>query len=241
MTTLHRLTTQGTAELTEEFAKDPNSVSKGTFEDLSEPISGDYDVDLEPVFEAIQAVKDDGIEEFNNEMDSKIAPVLHEQLSIPRRVATDTRMWHRLAAVELREYVKYRWDPDGAILEKYRGRAGDLDSNAIARLWWIAELTHVPPDSDLAPLIDVEDEYELTRVALDYRYLSNRILDNRFHKAKPIVVATVDEFRDSPSEVVNDMPDRIKTALSLMPAEGWVEDNPGTFVSNVKDRMESED
>lgn len=236
--TLKRFTTQGTAEIDEPFAEGERSLDDETLKGYSEPVPGGYEVDFEPIESAIETVREE-YSAYDNQMDSVVAPVVHRQLGIPRRVATDRGLWHRLAAVELERYVRHRWDPSGAILEKFRGDPDDLYSNAIVRLWWIAELTHVPPETGLSDLVDVDDEYDLTRTALEYAFLSNRIVDNEFHRVKPVVVAVVDQFRDAPQAKVNEMPDRIKTALALMPAEGWVEDNPVEFVENVKSRMES--
>lgn len=239
MTELRRLTAEGAAEITEAFATGEEDVPRETFEEHSEPVPGGYDVDFEPVYEAVDEVVSEFDEE-SEEMDAVVAPVLHQQLDVPRRVATDTRMWYRLATVELRDYVRHRWGYDGAIREKFRGDPRDIDSNAVLRLWWIAELTRVPPEAPWAEAFDVDDEYELTRASLKFRSISNRIVDNRFHKVHPVAAAFVDQFRDADSDTVNDAPDPLNTALTLLPAEGWVSDNPVTFVENLKDRMNPE-
>lgn len=237
MTTLQRFTAQGSAEIDQAFAEGTRTLDADLIEESSERVPGGFDVDFDRIDDAIDEIVA-SYDRYDNEMDAAMAPVVHRQLDIPRRVATDRRLWHRLAAVEMEEYVRHRWDPSGAILEKFRGSPDDLYSNAIVRLWWIAELTHVPTDSDFAEVVDVDHEYELTETAFEYAFLSNRIVDNDFHRVKPVVLAVVDEFRDASQDTVNDMPDRIKTALTLMPAEGWVQEHPVEFVQSVKARME---
>jgi hypothetical protein len=239
MTDLQRLTREGAAEITEAFATGEEEVPVETFERHSESVPEGYEIDFEPVRSAVEEAVEDYDEE-DEEMDAVVAPALHRQLDVPRRVATDRRMWYRLATVELRDYVRHRWGYDGAIQEKFRGDPDDIDSNAVLRLWWIAELTEVPSDAPWSEAFDLEDEYELTREALKFRSISNRIVDNRFHKVQPVAAAFVDQFRDQDSSAVSDAPDPLNTALGLLPAEGWVSDNPVTFVENVKERMRTD-
>ncbi|MFC7233401.1 hypothetical protein ACFQMM_22320 [Saliphagus sp. GCM10025308] len=54
------------------------------------------------------------------------------------------------------------------------------------------------------------------------------------------MIAVVDQFADESQDLVNVMPDRLSTLLSMMPAEGWVEDNSVEVVSRLKRQMKSE-
>jgi hypothetical protein len=75
--------------------------------------------------------------------DSWLAPRVHAALRLTRREAADQRTWAYLAVVEFPEYVRWRWaNPDDAGTPVPIDRfMGENTANALARLWWVAELT----------------------------------------------------------------------------------------------------
>lgn len=241
MSQLRRLTEQGASEIDEAFITEEREINDALFERHSEPIEG-TDINYGTIQNKIDEIfVNEDYPEYEAKMDAALAPTLHREIDIDRRTARDKRIWYYLAAVKFEDFVRYRWRFDletqrTAAFEKFKGetRGNNLYSNAIGRLWWLAELTHVDPAT---ADVDVDDEYELTRDVFEYNFLANRILDNAFHMSKPLVVAVVDQFSDADNDIVNDMPDRLSTLLSMMPAEGWVEDNSLTVVRRLKKRM----
>lgn len=244
MTQLRTLQHQAVSEIDEAFIEGTRTISPDLFERHSKPVEG-TNVDYGAIQSKIDEIfVDDDYPRYEASMDAALAPTLHSEIQIDRRTARDERIWYYLAAVKFDDFVRYRWRFDfessrTAAFEKFLGetRGNDLYTNALGRLWWLAELTHVDPAT---AAVDVDDEYELTRKVFEYNFLANRILDNAFHMSKPLVVAVVDQFADEPNELVNDMPDRLSTLLSMMPAEGWVEDNSVEVVRRLKRQMKAE-
>lgn len=95
--------------------------------------------------------------EFNN------VKTVHERLDfLTRSQASDERIWTGLCLTYFWEYTKYRWNIDGNpssenILNHFffnYSSKRSLTRNAVARLWWIGEMTYDEDNSD---------PYELTR------------------------------------------------------------------------------
>ncbi len=99
-------------------------------------------VDLEPLREVIAA----GVSKFGNdppaESDPWLGPRVHAALRLTRREAADKRLWEYLTVVEFPEYVRWRWGDEGKekVVSAVRFM-GEDSVNALARLWWIPELT----------------------------------------------------------------------------------------------------
>lgn len=73
------------------------------------------------------------------QMDPWLAPRLHSALRIPRRAATDDCMWAWLA-FHCRSFVEARFKKGKDKVHPWRYR-GVWSRNAMARLWWGAEMT----------------------------------------------------------------------------------------------------
>ena len=85
----------------------------------------------------------------SSDSDGEAARVIHENLPLSRREASDMRFWHYLAAVMYPHYVSWRYF-DARTGEPNKNRfAGLLDDNAFSRLWWFADLTLDPASSDI--------------------------------------------------------------------------------------------
>jgi hypothetical protein len=76
--------------------------------------------------------------------DRWLAPRLHAALRLTRAEAADRRMWAYLGVVKYPEYVRARFGQTdaGAPLDRF---AGPDSKQALARLWWTAELTRNGP------------------------------------------------------------------------------------------------
>jgi len=77
--------------------------------------------------------------------DAWLAPRVHASLRLSRREAAEGGIWEYLAVAIVPQYVRWRWrgKEKGTARKRYTGR---LDEQAIARLWWGAELTRNGPD-----------------------------------------------------------------------------------------------
>lgn len=96
---------------------------------------------------ALDAVITHGMERFGslprqrrNETDAWFAPRLHSALRLFRREAADVGVWHYLTLSRYREYVLWRWADSSGLVTEERVLGNDR-RNAIAHLWWAAELS----------------------------------------------------------------------------------------------------
>jgi len=111
-----------------------------------EPLGGaiELDVDLvEALVEHALAHEDLDVE---GALDAWLAPKLHYIMRLPLRVAADRGFWAWLALGPCRKYVLHRWKrlgTDGVTAYRF---TGDVTRNAVARLWWYAEMARNGPD-----------------------------------------------------------------------------------------------
>lgn len=102
-------------------------------------------------------------------------------------VATDPRLWTRLAHVELWDYMKSRWPVEEDkttrfIRERYfltRSDSRAIMRNGISRLWWSAQLTY---DENGGP-----HQYDLTEVLLSRLDIAQQLLERNFGRIRPLV------------------------------------------------------
>jgi hypothetical protein len=74
--------------------------------------------------------------------DGEMAASLHKTLTgLTRREASDPDLWAYLCCFGCPQYVRWRWTTNkpSAMWVRY---AGNIRRNALARLWWWAEVTH---------------------------------------------------------------------------------------------------
>jgi hypothetical protein len=139
------------------------------------------DVPLEP----LRAVVEEAMRRFRGngtESDAWLGPRVHATLRLTRREAADRRIWAYLTAVEFPDYVRWRWrsvdDPDDTVpIDRF---LGEDSRNALARLWWAAELTR--NGKDYAP---TEKALAVSRFAVSWQGL-----DALHHR--PAALAVVD-------------------------------------------------
>lgn len=105
--------------------------------------------------------------------------------------ARDPRLWARLAHVDCWEYMRKRWPIERHMSDKERAKrfiqfryfvsqsqSRALLRNGIARLWWIAHLSHRP---------ELENPYELTTVLLTTLDITQQILERGMGRAPNII------------------------------------------------------
>lgn len=98
--------------------------------------------------------------------DGEMAASLHKVLDgLSRREASDADFWAYLCCFGCPQYVRWRWTTNkaGALWSRY---AGNIRRNALARLWWWAEVT-----CDPAKALGDAKRYAITRQVEDRQSL----------------------------------------------------------------------
>jgi hypothetical protein len=107
--------------------------------------------------------------------DQWLGPRVHACLRLTRREAAKRDIWSFLGAVALPEYVLWRWqdtkaEPQGpAPLDRF---AGSDYKQALARLWWTAELFR--NGADYGPAVKALSNQDITNTLLRVDYAHHR-------------------------------------------------------------------
>jgi len=123
--------------------------------------------------------------------DGEMAATIHQALAgLTLREACDAEMWAWLACCGCPRYVRWRWDSDNtnALWTRF---AGNTRRNALARLWWWAEITHQP-----AIPIGTPNRYDTTRNVRDRQSLMLWFVDCAF-SGHPLLVQKLSELQQS--------------------------------------------
>ena len=209
---LRRLTEDGRRLVGDTFLRGETNLNDESINEYVEPMPGGAKADLSTLDTAFDAVVAE-YERTETAMDGKLTADVHRCLDISRRTASDPGLWHWLAVVRYPEFVRHRWEyrSEAAMREKFLGAGSDLYSNAIHRLWWIAELTS-----------DGQD-YTLTQQVFNNQTMVNKVFDRWFARYEPAVVAICDELADERSAVIDEVTRRFNHALTNVQLEGLTE------------------
>lgn len=150
------------------------------------------DLDRAPRLEAFDAAVDAILrarERFDAELDGRFAPALHRALPLGRRQAADPAPWRYLAVVHRPDFVRHRWQNRSwaSVQSRFWQNGTRPDSNAFARLWWIAELTR---DGD---------DYALTEAVLLRQHLATALFVRTLGSYRPLVAACVEVLEGATS------------------------------------------
>jgi hypothetical protein len=108
--------------------------------------------------------------------DAWLAPRLHWSLRLTRREASDRGVWSHLANAVFAEYVVWRWaGADGTVTENRFD--GAVNKQALARLWWGAELFRDGPD------------YQPVEELFAFQDFPNSYLHRPFARNRPLALA----------------------------------------------------
>lgn len=99
-------------------------------------------IDLRPLARVVEEATKRFSADSPEQSDAWLAPRVHACLRLTRREAGDRGLWSYLAIVQLTDYVRWRWGTPTAVARYL----GSETNQAIARLWWGAELTRDGPD-----------------------------------------------------------------------------------------------
>ena len=139
-----------------------------------------------------------------DQMDAWLAPRLHAALRLPRRVANDDGMWSWLA-FQCPRFVEARFRKGKEKLHPWRYR-GMWSRNALARLWWGAEMTRNGTDYSATVLC-----FKRTRTAqfaLELMYSWDR--------AAAIAFTRVAEGADGRTRLSDGQTKRLSTKLKVL-------------------------
>lgn len=219
-----RLTEDGQRLVGDPFLRGDVELSDDDVDEFVEPLPDGVSGDLETLDERVDQVVSTH-SQFETAMDGALAEAVHRNLDITRRVAGDPGLWHWLAVVRYPHFVRHRWEynSEAAMREKFLGAGSDLYSNAIHRLWWIAELTRDGSD------------YTLTETVFSNQTMVNKVFDRWFARHRPSVVAVCDELADEPSWVIDETTRRFNHALSNIQLEGLTESDARALVTRIID------
>lgn len=229
MTRLQRLNEGGHGLIGDEFLAGE--------EELDENDLGPYltdtgiQVDLEPLRQKIgnDVFNGDDYEPGDAEIDKEVAPTVHRSIDITRRQAAIEGIWHYLTVLEFSEFVRYRWE--SGLREKFFAGGEDIYSNALHRLWWIAEIT------------EDNGDYSRTGEIFEMQELANDVADRWFARYQPVTFACVDvlkkaqidELDPSNSDIVSKTTTRLREELTVVCAEGLSHEEAIKLVQELRD------
>jgi hypothetical protein len=140
----------------------------------------------------------------SDQMDAWLAPRLHAALRVPRRMANDDGMWAWLA-FQCPRFVEARFRKGKEKIHPWRYR-GMWSRNALARLWWGAEMTRNGKDYAATSLC-----FKRTRTAqfaLELMYSWDR--------AAAIAFVRVTEGSDGGTRLTDAQTKRLSTTLKVL-------------------------
>jgi len=188
----------------------------------------DYDR-LNEAIEASMAVFDLGRRRQRTAMDSNLAPIVHQCIDVPPRVAAVPGMWHYLTLLRYPDFITSRWSQDDDLQEKFLGTQKDLYSNHLARLWWGAHLTY---DEE-------EDHYLATHRLFNKQRLVNYVLDSSFRRYRPAAIAFAEELWDESGTNITSIAKRFNNSLSTTQLEARSKDQIRDQLGKIRDHVES--
>lgn len=195
------------------------------YERFLDDCEGKYDLD------AFEAAVDDLVARttrYDAGIDRFAAPAIHAALPLPRREAAHPGVWRFLAVIHRPEFVRHRWEMRSWSTMRTRfWRPGTRpDSNAIGRLWWIAELSREG------------DSYELTARALARQPIATSIFVRQFSSYRPAVEAFVTVMEDAVSDEIEAVVRRFNALLSTIVLEGQTVEELVEWLGRIRGELD---
>lgn len=196
-------------------------------EELSE--STGHEVDLNEVRDRIQIITglaSGATSQQRAYWDQLLIEPLHQALrKVPRSVAADMRLWHRLCVIEFPEFVWLRWlgrVPENvgtsltdAMVQRFLGSntLHGVSRNALARLYWCAET-----------LYSESEGYEWVRQALANQDLFQAIFEREFGLYPPAARACLRVLRNAGEQEHREATRRLNHSLTTIALESLTEE-----------------
>ena len=221
-TELQRLTEDGCRLVGQAFMQGEVALTDEQLAEYVEVMPGRPTADLDRIDSVVERVLEE-YPEYDTAIDGALVKEIHRGLPITRRTAGDPGLWHWLAVVRYPDLVRHRWEyrSEEAMREKFLGAGSDLYSNAIHRLWWIAELT------------SRDGDYSTTDVIFTNQTMVNKVFDRWFARYQPAVRVMCDELADEPSRVIDETTQRFNHALTNVQLEGLSEHQAREMIRQI--------
>lgn len=157
-------------------------------------------------------------------VDQLAAPLVHQALPLSRREAARPGVWRFLALVACPEFIRHRWEERSwaTTRSRYWSLGTRPDSNAFARLWWIAELTR-----DGA-------SYALTEDVLARQPLATQIFVRKFSSYRPAVAAFAHVMRAATPAEIERVAKELNGRLSTLALEALDEEALRALVEEIQ-------
>ncbi len=182
-------------------------------------------VDLEP----FRKILEKAMEKFAADptaSDSWLAPRIHATLRLTRREAADPRVWDYLALIVAADYVRWRWGTNDRI-EAIRF-VGPEYKQAIARLWWGAEMTRNDGDYSGTKILFANQDFQNSWGRLDLFH----------HRPASIAAArllsTFNEGRMATSDQIRQLVRGFNMVLTTTILDA-VAENPAPDIESIRD------
>ncbi|WP_152024106.1 DUF6339 family protein [Natronomonas moolapensis] len=236
MTTIHILTDSGQDLVKSHDSFPEEEDSQPPTEELENHLRtlevDEATIDFNRLNEAVNSsmtVFDLGRRRQRTAMDSNLAPIVHQCIDVPPRVAAVPGMWHYLALLRYPEFITSRWSQDDDVQEKFLGTQKDLYSNHLARLWWGAQLTY---DKD-------GDHYFATHRLFNKQRLVNYVLDSSFRRYRPAAIAFAEELWNESGKNITSIAKRFNNSLSTTQLEARSKDEIRGQLTKIRDHVEN--
>lgn len=196
----------------------------------TQPLPGEHAVDLGPFRQTWEKLQPGNTERDRAAWDRELAPPLHQALrDLAHREAADLRFWHWLCIVSMPSLVWQRWygsiprpEQIAGILKSKRALAGrflgrstlaGVSRNALARLWWCAEMLWSPAD-----------QYRLVQVALTNQDLFQAVFERKLGIYQPAARACFRVLEDKTLNEGRELIVRVNHLLTTVTLEALEED-----------------
>lgn len=136
--------------------------------------------------------------------DKWLAPWFHHCLRVDRRAAGDRSVWEWLACTIFQDYVLWRWAGEGGVADNRW--FGPVNKQALARLWWGAELFRDGPDYSRVERVFVRQDFP------------NSLLHRPIVRVRPFALGIVDALFERESVPRADEVNDVARLLNLMTA-----------------------
>jgi len=184
-------------------------------------------LDFDRLDSAISAAKtefDLGRREQRTSMDSNLAPIVHQCIEVPTRIASLPGFWQYQTLFRYSDLITTRWSQEDDVQEKFLGSQKDLYSNHLARLWWGAELTK-----------DDDGSYYATHRLFNKQRLVNYVLDSSFRRYRPAARAFAKELTNETGGDITEIAKRFNKSLSTIQLEARDEDEIRDQLAKIRD------
>lgn len=186
MTKLKYLSKDGLHLVDKEFKQREKKIDE---DELSKYIeSPEFSVEIDRIESQVKRVMDEYGRE-DEEMDKELAPVVHQELDLTRRQASDPRIWNYLSIAVMPDFVEQRWTADADNIRWVASsRKQVLNRQAFSSLWWTAEATYTP-----------DKEYEFTKKVFEAQEFKNWLMGPAYGKSDKVINALIATLHDMKS------------------------------------------